>query len=263
MSLCTNVKNIPTKRVKSSGDNERIILNYSIYSNTEKTEKQYKDRRIYIMDKIFDNNQVNVFGEVVSDFKFSHEVLGEGFYIVNISIKRLSNACDVIPLMVSERLIDVTCDYKGKFIEASGQFRSYNKHGENHNHLILSVFVRNIQIYDENIDCDNNNFILLDGFICKQPVYRETPLGRAIADVLLAVNRPHGKSDYIPCVCWGRNAKYAGSLEVGTHIKICGRVQSREYQKKIDDEKFEKRIAYEVSINTIDSSKEELDENNN
>ena len=214
------------------------------------------------MEKIFDNNQVNVFGKVVSELEFSHEVLGEKFYIVNISIKRLSNVCDVIPLMVSERLIDVNCDYVDRFIEASGQFRSYNQHEENHNRLILSVFVRDIQVFDEEVECEKTNYIFLDGFICKPPVYRKTPLGREIADILLAVNRHHGKSDYIPCVCWGRNAKYAGGLEVGVHVQICGRVQSREYQKKIGEEQFEKRIAYEISINRINRAKEELDESN-
>ena len=128
--------------------------------------------------------------------------------------------------------------------------------------MILSVFVRDIQVFDEEVECEKTNYIFLDGFICKPPVYRKTPLGREIADILLAVNRHHGKSDYIPCVCWGRNAKYAGGLEVGVHVQICGRVQSREYQKKIGEEQFEKRIAYEISINRINRAKEELDESN-
>ena len=175
---------------------------------------------------------------------------------MNISIKRLSNVCDVIPLMVSERLIDVTCDYMDRFIEASGQFRSYNQHEENHNRLILSVFVRDLQVFDEEVACEKPNYIFLDGFICKPPVYRKTPLGREIADVLLAVNRPYGKSDYIPCICWGRNARFAAGFEVGVHVQICGRVQSREYQKKIGEEQFEKRIAYEISVSKLECVEE-------
>lgn len=207
-------------------------------------------------DKILGNNQVNVFGEVVSGFEFSHEVFGEGFYILQLSVQRLSQVYDVIPLMVSERLIDVSCDYRGKFIEASGQFRSYNRHEENHNRLILSVFVRDLQVFDEEVACEKPNYIFLDGYICKPPVYRKTPLGREIADVLLAVNRPYGKSDYIPCICWGRNARYADSFEVGGHVQLWGRIQSREYQKKIGEEQFEKRIAYEISVSKLECVEE-------
>lgn len=175
-----------------------------------------KQRGSYMMtDKVLGNNQVNVYGEVISDFTFSHEVYGEGFYTLQLSVRRLSNVFDTIPLMVSERLIDVKQDYRGKFIEASGQFRSYNRHEENHNRLVLSMFVRDIRVDDEPGECEKPNHIFLDGYICKVPVYRKTPLGREIADVLLAVNRPYGKSDYIPCICWGRNARFADGFQVG------------------------------------------------
>ncbi|MBP3702967.1 MAG: single-stranded DNA-binding protein [Lachnospiraceae bacterium] len=207
-------------------------------------------------DKILGNNQVNVFGEVVSDFEYSHEVFGEGFYILQLSVQRLSQVYDVIPLMISERLIDVNRDYKGCYIEASGQFRSYNRHEEDHNRLILSVFVRDLQVFEEEVECEKPNYIFLDGYICKPPVYRKTPLGREIADVLLAVNRPYGKSDYIPCICWGRNARYADTFEVGGHIQLWGRIQSREYQKKVDEEMFEKRIAYEISVSKLECVEE-------
>lgn len=145
-----------------------------------------KQRGSYMMtDKVLGNNQVNVYGEVISDFTFSHEVYGEGFYTLQLSVRRLSNVFDTIPLMVSERLIDVKQDYRGKFIEASGQFRSYNRHEENHNRLVLSMFVRDIRVDDEPGECEKPNHIFLDGYICKVPVYRKTPLGREIADVLL------------------------------------------------------------------------------
>lgn len=183
-------------------------------------------------DKIIENNQVTIMGEVASRFTFSHEVFGEGFYMVDVLVKRLSNSEDRIPLMISERLIDVTKDYTGEFIMASGQFRSYNRHEEHKNHLVLSVFVREVAFVDEELDGAKTNNILLDGYICKPPVYRKTPLGREIADLLLAVNRPYGKSDYIPCICWGRNARYASGFAVGEHVQILGRIQSREYVKK-------------------------------
>lgn len=203
-------------------------------------------------DKVLGNNQVNVYGEVISEFTFSHEVYGEGFYMVHLSVRRLSNVFDTIPLMISERLIDVSKDYRGKFFEASGQFRSYNRHEENRNRLVLSVFVRDLRIDDAETGSEKPNHIFLDGYICKPPVYRKTPLGREIADLLLAVNRPYGKSDYIPCICWGRNARFAEGFEVGEHIQIWGRIQSREYQKKLDEDLFETRVAYEISVSKLE-----------
>ena len=184
-------------------------------------------------DKVLGNNQVNVYGEVMSEFTFSHEVYGEGFYMVNLSVKRLSNV-----------------------LEASGQFRSYNRHEENRNRLILSVFVRDLRVDEVEIGSEKPNYIFLDGYICKAPVYRKTPLGREIADLLLAVNRPYGKSDYIPCICWGRNARFADTFQVGEHIQIWGRIQSREYQKKLDEEVFETRVAYEISVSKLEHIEE-------
>lgn len=203
-------------------------------------------------DKLFENNQVTMIGEIVSEFEFSHEVYGEGFYLVDISVSRLSDSVDYIPLMVSERLVDVTQSYIGETISVSGQFRSYNRHEEKKNRLILSVFVRELEFVDEIEDDIKSNQIYLDSYICKEPIYRKTPLGREIADLLVAVNRSYGKSDYIPCICWGRNARYASSFEVGSHVEVYGRIQSREYIKKIGEEQTEKRVAYEVSVNKIE-----------
>ena len=166
-------------------------------------------------DKIIENNQVSIMGKVASGFTFSHQVYGEGFYLVDVLVKRLSDSEDRIPLMVSERLVDVTQDYEGEYIMVQGQFRSYNRHEEKKNRLVLSVFVRELSFVEEADDTIKTNQIFLDGYICKPPVYRKTPLGREIADLLLAVNRPYGKSDYIPCICWGRNARYASAFEVG------------------------------------------------
>lgn len=203
-------------------------------------------------DKIFENNQVTITGEVISDFRYSHEVFGEGFYMVDISVNRLSNFSDCIPLMVSERLIDTEQAYIGQFITVTGQFRSYNRHEEKKNRLVLSVFVRELEFVNEIPDGEKSNQIFLDGYICKEPIYRKTPLGREIADLLIAVNRSYGKSDYIPCICWGRNARYASGFEIGGHVQVYGRIQSREYVKKVGESETEKRIAYEVSVNKIE-----------
>ena len=203
-------------------------------------------------DKLFENNQVSMMGEIVSEFQFSHEVFGEGFYMVELAVNRLSNYSDYIPLMISERLIDTEQDYTGQLIRVSGQFRSYNRHEEKKNRLVLSVFVRELEFLDEIDENEKTNQIFLDGYICKEPIYRKTPLGREIADVLLAVNRSYGKSDYIPCICWGRNARFASGFTVGSHIQIVGRVQSREYVKRIDEANVEHRVAYEVSVSKVD-----------
>ena len=203
-------------------------------------------------DKVIENNQVVIMGEIVSRFEFSHEIFGEGFYMVDVKVPRLSDSNDIIPLMVSERLIDVEEDYCGQNIMVQGQFRSYNRHEERRNRLVLSVFAREIEFVDETPESSQTNQIFLDGFICKEPIYRKTPLGREIADLLIAVNRPYGKSDYIPCICWGRNARFASSFTVGTRCEIWGRIQSREYIKKITDTESQKRTAYEVSVSKLE-----------
>lgn len=203
-------------------------------------------------DKVIENNQVTVMGEIISDFSYSHEIFGEGFYMVDVKVQRLSESYDIIPVMVSERLLDVTADYKGLLICVNGQFRSYNRHEERKNRLVLSVFAREIDFVDEIEESSKTNQIYLDGYICKEPIYRKTPLGREIADLLLAVNRPYGKSDYIPCICWGRNARYANSFKVGERCAIWGRIQSREYMKKLDEENVERRVAFEVSVSKLE-----------
>ena len=203
-------------------------------------------------DKILDNNQVSIVGEIISDFQYSHEVYGEGFYMVEVAVSRLSNFSDYIPLMISERLIDTSQSYIGQKVYVTGQFRSYNRHEELKNRLVLSVFVREIEFIEEETEEMKSNQILLDGYICKDPIYRKTPLGREIADLLVAVNRSYGKSDYIPCICWGRNARFAARFEVGVHVQIWGRIQSRGYVKRLNEEEVEKRTAYEVSVSKIE-----------
>lgn len=211
-------------------------------------------------EKVIENNKVSVIGEVVSEFTFSHEVFGEGFYLVSLAVSRLSDQVDVIPLMVSERLLDVKQDYRGQTVEAIGQFRSYNCHEGVKNRLVLSVFVRELNFLEEFTDCTKTNQIYLDGYICKGAIYRKTPLGREIADLLLAVNRPYGKSDYIPCIAWGRNARYASGFAVGSRVRVWGRVQSREYTKKLSETQCEKRVAYEVSVSKLECGPDQEDQ---
>ena len=208
-------------------------------------------------DKIIENNQVSITGKIVTGFTFSHQVYGEGFYTMDLLVKRLSDSEDRIPVMVSERLVDVTQDYVGQYVEIHGQFRSYNRHEEKHNRLVLSAFARELRFIEEEEAMTPVYQIFLDGYICKEPVYRKTPLGREIADLLLAVNRPYGKSDYIPCICWGRNARYAANFQVGERCLVWGRIQSREYMKRISDENMEKRVAYEVSVSKLELPQEE------
>jgi single-stranded DNA-binding protein len=203
-------------------------------------------------DKVIENNQVTIMGEIVSGFSYSHEIFGEGFYMVDVKCQRLSESFDIIPVMVSERLLDVTQNYEGALICVNGQFRSYNRHEERKNRLVLSVFAREVEFVEEMEESSKTNQIYLDGYICKEPIYRKTPLGREIADLLLAVNRPYGKSDYIPCICWGRNARYANSFKVGERCAVWGRIQSREYMKKIDEENIERRVAFEVSVSKLE-----------
>ena len=172
--------------------------------------------------------------------------------MMDISVCRTSGTKDYIPIMVSERLMDVTGDHIGKLICVEGQFRSYNRHEERKNRLVLSVFAREVSFVDEMEESSKTNQIFLDGYICKEPIYRKTPLGREIADLLLAVNRPYGKSDYIPCICWGRNARYANNFKVGERCAVWGRIQSREYMKKLDEENVERRVAFEVSVSKLE-----------
>ena len=202
------------------------------------------------MSRLIENNKVRIVGEIVGQFEYSHEVFGENFYIGQLKIERTSGILDFIPITVSERMVDVSADWNGIFVEIEGSFRSYNKKDEEKRKLLLSVFVRDFNQL-ENASY-NDNDVELDGYICKEVIYRKTPLGREVADLLIAVNRPYGKSDYIPCIAWGRNAVYSAELEVGTRIKLYGRIQSREYAKRISGTETETRTAYEVSVSKLE-----------
>ncbi len=203
-----------------------------------------------------DNNNVSIVGIVKKEPKINHEVYGEKFYIFSILVKRLSKSFDIIPILISERLIDISKIIEGQPIAVEGQYRSYNNIIGNRSKLVLNIFAREANFVEPLENSDYKNEIFLDGYICKKPNYRTTPFGREISDVLLAVNRAYNKSDYIPCICWGRNARFCERLTVGKEIKIYGRVQSRYYEKKMGDY-VEKRVAYEVSVNKLEDSNEQ------
>ena len=194
------------------------------------------------------NNKVFISGEILTDAEFSHEVYGEGFYEMSVLVKRLSGQGDILPVTISERLINDKDLKIGATINAFGQFRSYNKLVDGKSKLMLTVFVRELL---DTAGIKNPNSIVLSGYVCKPPVYRTTPFNREIADILIAVNRSYNKSDYIPCIAWGRNARFAKGLEVGEKIAISGRIQSREYQKRLTDDDIKIMTAYEVSISKL------------
>lgn len=194
------------------------------------------------------NNKVFVSGEILTEAEFSHEVYGEGFYEISILVKRLSGQGDILPVTISERLIENKNLKIGDTINALGQFRSYNKLVDGKSKLMLTVFVRELLDFNP---AKNPNSIVLSGYICKPPIYRTTPFNREIADLLIAVNRSYNKSDYIPCIAWGRNARFAKNLAVGEKIAIAGRIQSREYQKRLENDQVAVLTAYEVSISKL------------
>lgn len=211
-----------------------------------------------------ENNYLTLVGKVTGEKRFSHEIYGERFYIFDLSIPRLSGNADVIPVTVSERLITDSMLEEGKKLMVKGQFRSYNSYENEKNKLILTVFAKDIVEVEEPEESEKSeendivskdtitNEVVLIGYVCKKPIYRQTPFGREIADLLLAVNRAYNKSDYIPTIAWGRNARFCQNLEVGTQVKIVGRVQSRQYEKKFEDGTSEIRVAYEVSVGSLE-----------
>lgn len=205
------------------------------------------------LDEIQTSNNVKINGTIVESPVFSHTLFGEGFYIFKVSVKRLSNKEDILPITISERLFDLSELVVGLKVKMFGQVRSYNNYvtSEKRNKLIITIFARDLVIADDDDFVDTND-VVLDGFICKNPIYRTTPFGREISDVLLAVNRSYNKSDYIPCISWGRNAKFCEQLEIGSQVRISGRLQSRGYQKKISEDEVIEKVAYEISVTKIE-----------
>ena len=205
------------------------------------------------MDSFSENNKVTLTGRIEEDPVFSHDFYGENFYTFKLITDRLSETSDRIPVILSEKFLYTNDLSAGNTVEVTGQFRSYNNYTDIGNRLVLSVFARNITPVSSPEEAENPNAIQLTGYICKEPVYRTTPFGREITDLLIAVNRAYNKSDYIPCIAWGLNAKYASVLSVGEKLRLTGRIQSREYKKKYDDETIETKTAYEVSISRLES----------
>ena len=210
-----------------------------------------------------ENNYLVLIGKIISDKTFSHEIYGESFYVFNLEVPRLSGNEDIIPITISERLIanfDLTI---GRKVVIEGQFRSYNSYENEKNRLVLTVFAKDIIDYKEEQEENVSNEVVLNGYVCKKPIYRKTPFGREISDILLAVNRAYNKSDYIPCIAWGRNARFCENMEVGTEVKVVGRVQSRTYEKKFEDGRTEQRVAYEVSIGSLEVINKDENSNQN
>ena len=214
-----------------------------------------------------ENNYLTLVGKVTGEKEFSHEIYGERFYIFKLGIPRLSGNQDIIPITISERLIGEDTLQEGKKLLVKGQFRSYNSYENEKNRLILTVFAKDVMEVEEKEEEEENeivkkdtitNEVVLVGYICKKPIYRQTPFGREISDILLAVNRAYNKSDYIPCIAWGRNARFCQNLEVGSQVKIVGRVQSRTYEKKYEDGTVQTRIAYEVSVGSLEVIEEKM-----
>lgn len=211
-------------------------------------------------DKQMQSNYIRIVGKINSKLDFSHEVFGEKFYEFIMEVPRLSDTRDLLPVIISERLINDIDMNIGKDIVIDGQFRSYNRYEDTSNKLLLRVFVRDIILpEDEELEelIRHPNEVFLNGYLCKETKFRTTPFGREITDMLIAVNRSYNKSDYIPCIAWGRNARYCEKLEVGDHIKIWGRIQSRKYQKKNENENYETKTAYEVSVTKLEHIKTE------
>ncbi len=214
-----------------------------------------------------ENNYLTLVGKVTGEKEFSHEIYGERFYIFKLGIPRLSGNQDIIPITISERIIGEDTLQEGKKLLVKGQFRSYNSYENEKNRLILTVFAKDVMEVEEKEEEEENeivrkdtitNEVVLVGYICKKPIYRQTPFGREISDILLAVNRAYNKSDYIPCIAWGRNARFCQNLEVGSQVKIVGRVQSRTYEKKYEDGTVQTRIAYEVSVGSLEVIEEKM-----
>ena len=214
-----------------------------------------------------ENNHLVLVGKVTSDKRFSHEIYGEKFYIFDLAVPRLSGNADIIPITVSERLLSINDLQIDSKIVVEGQFRSYNSYENEKNRLVLTVFAKDIKFVedqDAEIEVSKDvvsNEVTLNGYICKKPIYRQTPFGREISDLLLAVNRAYNKSDYIPCIAWGRNARFCENIPVGTEVKIVGRVQSRTYEKKYEDGRVETKVAYEVSVSSLEVVNQEDDSN--
>ena len=206
------------------------------------------------------NNYILLVGQVTSEKKFSHEIYGESFYNFNLEIPRLSGISDIIPITISERLIANFDLAIGKKVVIEGQFRSYNSYEDSRSRLVLTVFVKEIREKGEEEEIKIPNEVQLVGHICRKPIYRKTPFGREIADILVAVNRAYNKSDYIPCITWGRNARFCEDMPIGTELKLVGRVQSRAYEKKHEDGTVEARTAYEVSISSLEFVNKEEEE---
>lgn len=198
------------------------------------------------------NNSIYISGRIVTPPEYSHVIYGEAFYRMTMGVKRLSEAVDLIPVTISERLLGNIPVEENMLFSFTGQIRSYNQRTETGSRLIVTAFARDFTPEDESQYIGDCNECELSGYICKPVVYRTTPFSREIADVLIAVNRRYGKSDYLPCIAWGRNARFLEQMNVGDHLHIIGRLQSREYRKLLEDGTTVNRTTYEISCSAVE-----------
>ncbi len=196
------------------------------------------------------NNRIVAVGRLEGGLELSHEVMNEPFYTGTLLVKRLSGAVDRLPVTIPGKLMALLPQEETQLL-MSGQVRSYNKVVEGAGRLMVTLFAQGITPSPDN---ETLNKVSLTGSLCKPPVYRSTPFGREICDMMLAVNRAFGKSDYIPCIAWGRNAQYASRFGVGDRVRLTGRLQSREYQKLLESGEYLSRNAYEVSCFTLEAA---------
>ena len=193
-------------------------------------------------------NHIDLIGSLASAPQFSHDNHGRRFFSFFLEVERLSATIDRLPVLASEQLLRATTVQEGDSLHITGQIRSFNSRTPGRHRLIISVLAEQMSVCSE----PHDNLTALTGVICKEPVYRRTPLGREICDVMLAVNRPYRRADYIPCILWGRTAQEAAAFPVGTTLTLTGRLQSRDYLKLLGSES-EQRTAYEVSVITAEA----------
>lgn len=261
-------ENVSTKESNHIKENNRINENRIVKENNRKKENwRIKENRSIKADGIAHgnesldscrgNNWTHIRGIAESGLRYSHCMHGKKFYELNLLVSRTSANFDRIPLTICEDLVDAAGDYAGRVVEAVGEFRSYHKEEGRRRRLILTVFVRHLQVAADDMRMPEGvlapaNSIYLDGFLCKHPVYRMTPFGREITELFVAVNRARGKADYVPCICWGRSARCVGMLQVGSHVQLWGRIQSRCYRKHLSENHTEQCTVYEVSVSGFD-----------
>ena len=195
------------------------------------------------MEQIY--NQILLRGELDTLPAFSHESHGRRFYSFTLAVERLSGTMDLLHCVAAEELVQALDPSGGEMVELIGQVRSFNNRSGAGRRLVISAYAEQLRTCDD----EPANEVILCGSICRQPIFRRTPLGREICDLMLAVNRPYRRADYLPCILWGHTAQHCANFPVGTTLQLTGRLQSRTYVKQLETGS-EQRVAYEISAIT-------------